>query len=170
MYTNYRCQASFDFLLVSAQTNMLILLLLPYMPKAAQLDQQLCFALYRASSHLTSVYRPILESINLTYPQFVVMMALWENDGISISQLANRSSLSKATMTPLLKRLESKQLIGLERVVNNERQKQVTLTKKGLALSSMSASATEKAFKATGLSQKQAADMIALCQTIVSPN
>ena len=78
----------------------------------AQLNEQLCFALYSASNHLTSIYRPLLESLGLTYSQFIVLMALWEKDNISISQLAKNTKLSKATMTPLLKRLEQKELVA----------------------------------------------------------
>ncbi|MEM7316007.1 MAG: MarR family transcriptional regulator, partial [Planctomycetota bacterium] len=71
---------------------------------AARLDDQLCFALYSASNRLTNIYRPILESMGLTYTQFVTLMALWEKDDVSISQLAQTTGLSKPTMTPLLKR------------------------------------------------------------------
>lgn len=134
--------------------------------KAARLNDQLCFALYAASNRVTAIYRPILEQLDLTYPQFVVMMALWEDDGISITKLAERTSLSKATMTPLLKKLESKQLIGLERVAGNDRQKSVTLKKKGRALSSKSISAAEEAFCGTGLTKDQAQSMIELCHLI----
>lgn len=134
--------------------------------KAARLNDQLCFALYAASNRVTAIYRPILEQLDLTYPQFVVMMALWEDEGISITKLAERTSLSKATMTPLLKKLESKQLIGLERVAGNDRQKSVTLKKKGRALASKSMSAAQDAFSATGLTKNQAQSMIELCHLI----
>lgn len=132
----------------------------------AKLDKQLCFALYSASNRLTEIYRPILKPLNLTYTQFVVLMALWEKDNVSISQLANRTGLSKATMTPLLRRLEEKSLIKLERVPNNDRQKNVALTQAGQRLSTQSVAATEAAFCATGLTKQQAMDAIALCQQI----
>ena len=135
---------------------------------AARLDDQLCFALYSASNRLTNIYRPILEPMGLTYTQFVALMALWEKDDVSISQLAKTTGLSKPTMTPLLKRLEEKSLIQLERVAGNDRQKSVNLTRKGRALASKSLPATEAAFCATGLTEKQAHEAIKLCKRIVA--
>jgi DNA-binding MarR family transcriptional regulator len=132
----------------------------------AKLDSQLCFALYSASSHLSSIYRPLLEPLDLTYTQFIVLMALWEEDGISISQLAKRVNLSKATMTPLLKRLEQKQLIQRQILSDNERQKNILLTENGKNLSLKSKEVTENAFCATGLTKKQASDLIMLCSLI----
>lgn len=133
----------------------------------AKLDSQLCFALYSASSHLTSIYRPILESLDLTYPQFIVLMALWEKDNVSISFLANRTQLSKATMTPLLKRLEKKGFIIRQMLPENERQKNIVLTDAGRKLSLESSRITDEVFCATGLTKKQAKEMIAICLHIV---
>lgn len=132
----------------------------------AQLDSQLCFALYSASSHLTGVYRKLLEPHGLTYTQFVVLMALWEQDNIAISRLAERTNLTKATMTPLLKRLEQKQLIQRLQVEGNERQKSIVLTEQGRELSSMSLTITEQVFCSTGLSQQEAEQMIVLCNKL----
>ena len=133
----------------------------------AKLDSQLCFALYSASNHITSIYRPVLDPLDLTYPQFVVLMALWEQDDVSISQLAKRTGLSKATMTPLLKRLENKNFIQRNILADNERQKSITLTEEGRELSNKSAEITSHVFCATGLSDKQANMMISLCKKIV---
>lgn len=133
---------------------------------AAQLNNQLCFALYSASNRLTSIYRPLLEPLGLTYTQFIVLMALWEEDNISISNLAEKAGLSKATMTPLLKRLEQKQLILRQVLADNERQKNIALTERGRALSKQSLGITEKAFCASGLTKQQANDVIALCKKI----
>lgn len=133
---------------------------------SAQLNDQLCFALYSASNRLTAIYRPILEPMDLTYTQFVVMMALWEVDGISITELAGLTNLSKATMTPLLKKLESKNLIQLGRVPGNDRQKKVILTTNGKQLASQSISATRDAFCATGLTLSEAQTIIETCQKI----
>lgn len=133
---------------------------------AAKLDKQLCFALYSASSKLTSIYRPLLEPLDLTYTQFVVLMCLWEEDGIAISRVAERTGLSKATMTPLLKRLEQKGLIERKILKTNERQKNIVLTKAGQQLSEQSIDITEQAFCDTGLSRKEAEQAIALCHKI----
>ncbi len=133
----------------------------------ARLDSQLCFALYCASNHITSIYRRVLDPLDLTYTQFVVLMALWEQDDISISQIAKRTRLSKATMTPLLKRLEEKKFIHRNILSDNERQKSITLTMQGRSLATKSAEITNQVFCATGLSEKQANTMISLCKKIV---
>lgn len=134
--------------------------------KAAKLDDQLCFALYSASSRLTAIYREILAPLELTYPQFVVMMALWEDDGVSITQLSARTGLSKSTMTPLLKKLELKNLLVRSRVAGNDRQKKIDLSRQGRALASKSIDATQNAFCASGLTKNEARSVIELCQRI----
>lgn len=133
---------------------------------APRLDNQLCFALYSASNHLTAIYRPLLESLNLTYTQFIVLMALWEKDNVSISFLAKKAGLTKATMTPLLKRLEQKALIQRQIVDGNERQKNISLTDAGRALSVEGEKATQQAFCASGFTEGQAEEMISLCHLL----
>jgi hypothetical protein len=71
------------------------------------LDRQLCFALYSASLAMTKLYKPLLEPLGLTYPQYLVMLVLWEQDGVTVSQLGERLALDSGTLTPLLKRLEA---------------------------------------------------------------
>ena len=71
------------------------------------LDNQLCFALYSASLAMTRIYKPLLEELGLTYPQYIAMLALWERDGLMVSELGERLSLDSGTLTPLLKRLEA---------------------------------------------------------------
>lgn len=134
----------------------------------ARLDSQLCFALYSASSHLTAIYRPLLDPLGLTYTQFMVLMALWEKDDISITQVARRAGLSKATMTPLMKRLEEKQLIERQIQEGNERQKNVVLTLAGRKLSEQSGDITRRAFCASGLSEDEAELMITLSNKMLS--
>ena len=73
--------------------------------EAGRLDDQLCFALYAASNAVTRVYRPLLTDLGLTYPQYLVMLVLWEQDGLTVSQIGERLFLDSATLTPLLKRL-----------------------------------------------------------------
>lgn len=133
----------------------------------AKLNNQLCFALYSGSSHITSIYRPLLDPLGLTYTQFIVLMALWEQDNISITRLAEKTGLSKSTMTPLLKRLEQKNFIQRKVLANNERQKSIVLTESGRKLSLQSAEVTNQAFCATGLTKQEANDMIALCAKLV---
>ena len=84
---------------------------------ALRLDNQLCFALYSASLAMTKLYKPLLAELALTYPQYLVMLVLWEQDGLSVSELGQRLSLDSGTLTPLLKRLEASGLVSRIRAV-----------------------------------------------------
>jgi len=98
------------------------------------LDDQLCFALYAASRAVTARYRPMLEEIGLTYPQFLVMMLLWEEDHQTVGQLGSRLALDSGTLSPLLKRLTAAGLVTRHRRVEDERSVSIALTEKGRAL------------------------------------
>jgi DNA-binding MarR family transcriptional regulator len=95
------------------------------------LDDQLCFALYAASRRMTAAYRPLLEALDLTYPQYLVMLVLWERDGLTVRELGERLQLDSGTLTPLLKRLELAGLLGRRRRQSDEREVEITLTKAG---------------------------------------
>jgi DNA-binding MarR family transcriptional regulator len=99
-----------------------------------KLDNQLCFAVYSASLAMTRLYKPLLEKLSLTYPQYLVMLALWETDGPTVSQLGERLSLDSGTLTPLLKRLETNGLVARLRDVADERRVHITLTPAGRKL------------------------------------
>lgn len=101
-----------------------------------RLDRQLCFALYSSSLAMTKLYKPLLEPLGLTYPQYLVMLVLWEQDGISVSTLGQRLSLDSGTLTPLLKRLEAAALISRRRAEDDERRVDITLSESGRALKS----------------------------------
>eukprot|EP01041_Mallomonas_annulata_P016727 gene16727-34795_t len=79
--------------------------------QALLLDNQLCFALYSASLAMTRLYKPLLDDLGLTYPQYIAMLVLWEHDGVAVSELGERLHLDSGTLTPLLKRLESAELV-----------------------------------------------------------
>jgi DNA-binding MarR family transcriptional regulator len=98
------------------------------------LDNQLCFMLYASSRRMTSAYRPFLEPLGLTYPQYLVMIVLWERDDITVSDLCSRLMLDFGTLTPLLKRLQAKDLIWRERSKADERHVIVRLTRTGRAM------------------------------------
>lgn len=98
------------------------------------LDEQLCFALYSTSLAMTKAYKPILEKLGLTYPQYLTMLVLWESDDITVKDIATRLNLDSATLTPLLKRLEMQGYIERVRGVSDERLVYVRLTKMGAAL------------------------------------
>jgi DNA-binding MarR family transcriptional regulator len=101
---------------------------------AQQLDNQLCFSLYAASLAMTKVYKPLLDALGLTYPQYLVMLVLWEGDGLTVSTLGERLSLDSGTLTPLLKRMEAAGWLTRERSSEDERRVHVVLTSTGRAL------------------------------------
>jgi DNA-binding MarR family transcriptional regulator len=99
-----------------------------------ELDAQLCFALYSTSLAMTKTYKPLLEKVGLTYPQYLTMLVLWERDALTVKQMAERLSLDSATMTPLLKRLEAQAFVKRVRGTDDERQVYIHLTDEGRAL------------------------------------
>ena len=99
-----------------------------------ELDAQLCFALYSTSLAMTKTYKPMLDKVGLTYPQYLTMLVLWESDGLTVKQMAERLSLDSATMTPLLKRLETQGYVKRVRGVEDERQVYIHLTDAGREL------------------------------------
>jgi DNA-binding MarR family transcriptional regulator len=102
--------------------------------KALLLDNQLCFALYSTSLAMTKLYKPLLDELGLTYPQYLAMLVLWERDGLMVSELGERLFLDSGTLTPLLKRLEGAGLIARIRAVEDERRVHITLTAAGRKL------------------------------------
>ena len=102
--------------------------------RALLLDNQLCFALYSASLAMTRLYKPLLDELGLTYPQYLALMVLWERDGLMVSELGDRLFLDSGTLTPLLKRLEAAGLVARIRDVLDERRVHVTLTAAGRKL------------------------------------
>lgn len=104
--------------------------------KELRLDKQLCFALYGAAHAFTRAYKPLLAPLGLTYPQYVVMMALWEEDDLSVKALGEKVGLDSGTLSPLLKRLEQIQYVSRRRDAADERVVFITLTEHGRALKS----------------------------------
>jgi DNA-binding MarR family transcriptional regulator len=102
--------------------------------KALLLDNQLCFALYSTSLAMTKIYKPLLAELGLTYPQYLVMLVLWETDAITVSALGERLYLDSGTLTPLLKRMEKSGLLARVRSARDERRVEVSLTNAGRKL------------------------------------
>jgi DNA-binding MarR family transcriptional regulator len=98
------------------------------------LDHQLCFALYSASMAISRAYKPLLDGLEITYPQYLVLSALWERDAQSVGAIADRLALESSTITPLVKRLEQAHFVVRKRNPEDERQVIVSLTARGLAL------------------------------------
>jgi DNA-binding MarR family transcriptional regulator len=99
-----------------------------------KLDNQLCFALYAATRAITKSYRQRLEPMGLTYPQYLVLLVLWEKDSVTVSEIGERLRLDSGTLTPLLKRLEVSGLIRRKRQTRDEREVAISLTAKGHGL------------------------------------
>lgn len=117
---------------------------------ALALDHQLCFALYAASHAMTKAYRGLLEPLGLTYPQYLVMLVLWEGDGLTVNQLGARLGLDSGTLTPLLKRLEADGRLQRRRDADDERRVRLQLSADGRALRAKAAAVPEAMAAATG--------------------
>lgn len=111
----------------------------PTLDDMLKLDNQLCFAVYSTSLAMTRLYKPMLEKLQLTYPQYLVMLALWERDGEMVSELGERLSLDSGTLTPLLKRLEANGYLTRMRDAADERRVRITLTAAGRRLKARAA-------------------------------
>lgn len=127
------------------------------------LDQQLCFALYAASRAMTGCYRPQLDRLGLTYPQYLVLLVLWEHGETTVSGVGAALNLESGTLSPLLKRLEANGLIARNRAVDDERSVRVTLTPAGDELRSSIAAVQDSVEQATGMPRDE---LIALRETL----
>jgi DNA-binding MarR family transcriptional regulator len=115
-----------------------------------QLSQQLCFALYATTHAFNRAYRPLLAPLDLTYPQYLVMLVLWEADDLTVKEIGAKLQLDSGTLTPLLKRLEAAGLVQRERDATDERQVRVRLTDSGRALRAKAADIPKKLAQAIG--------------------
>jgi DNA-binding MarR family transcriptional regulator len=106
----------------------------PTADQLLRLDNQICFAIYSTAHAFNRVYKPLLDRLGLTYPQYLVMLVLWERDGVPVKEIGERLYLDSGTLTPLLKRLEQAGLIKRARSTEDERQVLVSLTSHGQAL------------------------------------
>lgn len=124
-----------------------------------KLDNQLCFALYAATRAVTRTYRERLDLLGLTYPQYLVLIVLWETDGLTVSQIGHRLLLDSGTLTPLLKRLEANRLIDRKRRSSDEREVEVWLTKRGREMQRGAAHAREHVVCKLGMSEAEIAQL-----------
>jgi len=130
----------------------------PSLPSATtpRLDEQLCFALYSTSLAMMRVYRGVLPQLGLTYPQYLVMMVLWEQDQLTVSDIGVHLFLDSATLTPLLKRMEAQGLVQRNRARSDERQVIISLTDDGKVLKQKAANVMAAVFRATKCSADEA--------------
>jgi DNA-binding MarR family transcriptional regulator len=120
-----------------------------------KLDNQLCFAIYACSRKMTRIYRPLLNQLNITYPQYLVLMVLWEKKQQTVTELGERLFLDSGTLTPLLKRMERNGLAHRIRSDEDERKVFVRLTEKAKALKKKAYAIPEKMFCHSGLNMEE---------------
>jgi DNA-binding MarR family transcriptional regulator len=131
-----------------------------------KLENQICHSLYSATNALVRAYRPLLDEIDLTYPQYLLMMALWENDGVMIKDLVTRTRLDAGTLTPILKRLSAKGHIELIKSKSDSRQKEVYLTQAGREMSKQAEQVPERLACQIGLSVEDAVALKTLSEKL----
>ena len=131
-----------------------------------QLDKQICFALYSATNTMIRAYRPWLEQLDLTYPQYLAMLVLWQEEGVSVKQLGEQLHLDSGTLTPLLKRLEGKGLVTRGRSEEDERVRVLALTEAGRALHGQAAAIPEAMRCQLTLSDQELQQLKLSCETL----
>lgn len=119
------------------------------------LDQFLCFSLYSANHAMSAIYKPLLKELGLTYPQYLAMVVLWEQDGILVGSLCDRLQLESSTLTPLLKRLEAMKLLTRTRDKRDERQVRIELTPDGERMKKRTAHFASCVLASTGLNMAE---------------
>lgn len=124
-----------------------------------QIEDLLCFAIYSAGHAFNRVYKPLLDELNLTYPQYLVMVALWAKDGQTVGELGQSLFLESSTLTPLLKRVEAQGYIERRRDAQDERQVRVVLTPAGKKLAQSARGIPKCLLEASGLSDDAAAKL-----------
>ncbi|WP_256078445.1 MarR family winged helix-turn-helix transcriptional regulator [Massilia sp. YIM B04103] len=135
-------------------------------PPTAPLEDQLCFSLYRANLEIGRAYQPLFDTLGITYPQFLVLNSLWEKDGRSVGEIAERLSLESSNITPLIKRLEASGLLTRQRNPLDDRQVLVTLSEAGRALRQR-CTLTEVLLGATGMKPEQLTALNAAIQRLL---
>lgn len=133
-----------------------------------KLENQLCFPVYAASRLITREYQPLLDSLGITYPQYLVLMVLWENDSLPVNDIAKKLILNTNTITPLLKRMEQEGLLFRKRSDKDERKVIVQLTEKGKDLQKKAAKIPEELVKRLSDSELKLDDLIKLKESLNS--
>ena len=131
------------------------------------LENQICFPLYSAANAVVRAYRPLLQELDITYLQYMVMMLLWQKHSLNVKELGQRLHLDSGTLTPLLKRLEIKGLVTRNRGKTDERVRIIKITTQGLALQQKAQDIPGKLANAVGLSKAQAKQLKALCEQLI---
>ena len=133
---------------------------------ALHLDQQLCFSVYSTSLAMTQAYKPLLEDLGITYPQYLAMLVLWEQDGLTVKALADRLGQDSGSLTPIVKRLEAEGYLARNRDPKDERNLAVTLTPQGRALRTRGQKVNQAFAKACGMTTSELAELRASLQKV----
>ncbi|PKF76125.1 MarR family winged helix-turn-helix transcriptional regulator [Chryseobacterium sp. PMSZPI] len=131
------------------------------------LSEHLCFKMYAFSRYMTALYKPYLDEISLTYPQYLVMVVLWENDAVSIGKIGEQLHLDNGTLTPLLKRMEKNGLLSRTRSNKDERIVLITLTEKGKSLKSKTQHIPEEVQKCIHINRDTKAQLMKIFDEMV---
>lgn len=132
-----------------------------------QFENQICFPLYSAANAVVRAYRPLLEELDITYLQYMVLMLLWESRNLSVKELGERLRLDSGTLTPLLKRLEGKSLVERKRSEEDERVRIITLTNKGLRLRKKASDIPLQLACTIGLDPGRGQELKKLCEQLL---
>ena len=133
-----------------------------------QFENQICFPLYSAANAVVRAYRPLLDELDITYLQYIVLMVLWEDNSLSVKELGERLRLDSGTLTPLLKRLEGKSLVERKRGEQDERVRIITLTDKGLRLREKARDIPLQLACTIGLAPDRAKELKQLCEQLLT--
>ncbi|MFA0813436.1 MarR family winged helix-turn-helix transcriptional regulator [Microbulbifer epialgicus] len=131
-----------------------------------KLDNQLCFSLYSASLAMSKMYKHLLSELGITYPQYLMMLVLWEEDGITATELSLRLMQDKGALTPVIKRLENLKLIHRSRDPKDERRIIISLSNAGKSMQREAASIPQRVLQACGLNHQSAIDLKARIETL----
>ncbi|EMM80549.1 organic hydroperoxide resistance transcriptional regulator [Leptospira interrogans str. 2006001854] len=123
------------------------------------LENQVCFPLYACSRALTAIYRPILEELGITYPQYLVLLILWKEDGCSVKEIGKKLYLDSGTLTPLLKRLEDSEFVIRKRSIEDERSVEIYLSAKGKKLRDKAVCVPSKLIESLEIDKKSLIDL-----------
>ncbi|MDR6553008.1 MarR family winged helix-turn-helix transcriptional regulator [Paenibacillus qinlingensis] len=133
-----------------------------------KLENQLCFSLYASSRAITRMYRPFLEELGITYPQYLVLLVLWEQKESTVKELSEKLDLDSGTLTPMLKRMEAQKLLVRNRSQEDERVVLIRITEAGLALHDQALCIPQTLFAASGLSAEEIANFNAQLKRIIT--
>lgn len=133
-----------------------------------KLENQICHSLYSATNALVRAYRPLLDKLDLTYPQYLVMLALWESDDVAIKDLVRRTRFDAGTLTPILKRLDAKGLIRLVKSEQDSRQKSVVVTEEGHQMAQVAESVPDELSCQIDMTAEEAVKLKLLAEKLYS--